>query len=111
DGQTWSVTLIWPAAGLWVVIWTITGMGAGLRPRTVNVEAIPGTAGPAWRPSCADVARWVPDRTLVLNRDAGPNLGANPAQYTFDDSTTPTGEVVDGLIGEGVNWVLTGCGP
>lgn len=107
-GLTWTAApILYDQADSWVLLWTVTGAGANVLPRAVFVQPLPPAGGPSWRPSLSDVAKYVPTRTLVLDR----SNGGNTPVRTFDESTTPTGRDVDALITDGCNWVQTATGP
>jgi hypothetical protein len=106
-GNSWQASLTYNAAGVWVLLWTVTGAGANVKPLPVFVSPGPAAGGPTWRPDLPAVAKYVPGRTLTINRVAA----TNEPQRTFDDTTRPTGQEVDGLITDAVAWVLTATGP
>lgn len=106
-GNNWSTEVAYPEPGTWILTWTVTGAGANVKPLLVFVETGPAAGGPLWRPGRDAVARYVPGRTLVLNRV----LGSNEMLQTFDSTTKPDGQTVDALITDAVAWVLTATGP
>lgn len=54
---------------------------------------------PTWTPTLAQVASYVPSRTLAVNDPTGTPLG------TFSAATRPTDTQVNGLIADAVAWV------
>lgn len=62
----------------------------------------PVAGGPTWAPGRTRVAIYVPSRTLSTTADTH--------QLTFDDSTRPTGAMVDQLIADAVQWVQVATG-
>lgn len=108
DGnRTWFATLLYDMAGAWILLWTVTGGGANVKPLLVFVSPNPSAGGPTWRPDLRAVAKYVPGRSLVLNRATG----SNELQSTFDGTTTPSDQQVNSLITDAVAWVLTLTGP
>ncbi len=106
-GHTWTTPITYDLADGWVLLWTVTGMGAGVRPYAVFVTALPVPGGPSWRPDLSKVASYIPNRTLAR----GTINGSNVAVLTFDNTTKPPGPTVDALLTDGIAWVLTATGP
>lgn len=110
DGNrgAWVTTapVTYTAPNRWLLIWNVTGTGAGEAVQRVYVSAVPGAGLPLWAPDRFKVADYVPGRTLI----ALPN-GSNPARLTFDDSTRPSGVQVDRLIADATAWITTETGP
>src|SRR5689334_15543430 len=65
---------------------------------------------PSWRPSLAQVAAYVPHRTLVRS-DASTQESDDTYQFTFDQTTIPTDDQVQSLIGDGCAWVSARVSP
>lgn len=62
------------------------------------------TDTPGWTPSLAQVAAYVPHRTLV--RDTASTISSQDTYlFTFDDTTTPSGDQVTQLITDACAWV------
>lgn len=100
SGHTWSTVVTYSQIGVWHLAWTITGTGAGVRTLSTVVDAPYALA--AWAPERVTVADYVPGRTLARP--------SSTAKLTFDDTTVPTGDMVDRLIGAAVAWVLAPIG-
>lgn len=103
-GHTWETNdeLTYDKPRRWLLLWTVTGTGGGAQPQSVWVVDNPGTGGAEWTPDRAQVADYVPGRTLANDLTG--------ARLTFDDNTTPTGQMVDRMIGEAVSWVTVKTG-
>lgn len=89
--------------GRWVLVWTVTGTGAGAE--TVEVYAVktPLSEGfPDWTPGRSRVANYVPLRTLPRDVETLEN--------TFNSETLPTGVQVDRLIADAVSRILARTG-
>lgn len=107
-GLTWTGDpILYDQAESWVLLWTVTGAGANVLPRAVFVQPLPAPGGPVWRPSLHDVAKYVPTRTLVIDR----STGGNSPTLTFDSTTTPSDRQVDSLITDACNWIQSATGP
>lgn len=65
---------------------------------------------PAWAPSLAQVAGYVPHRTLV-RADASIVASQDTYQFTFDQTTIPTADQVTQLIGDGCTWMTAIVAP
>lgn len=63
-------------------------------------------SNPSWAPSLAQVAAYVPTRTL----DLVSNPGAETYQGTFNTNTTPTDVIVNNLIADACAWVQARAG-
>ncbi len=104
--QTWTSDdpVVYSAAGRWVLTWTVTGTGEGVEALEVYVVASPTAGGPTWTPGRSKVAAYVPHRTLARSVTSTTE-SQDTYQYTFDQSTTPTGVQTDALIADAVAWV------
>lgn len=61
---------------------------------------------PGWAPTVQQVADYVPHRTLT--RSVSSTTASQDAyQFSFDESTVPTGDVVQRLIADGVAWIAS----
>ena len=106
-GNTWTATAVYPAAGRWVAVWTVTGTGAGITEEEIWVSQVASPAAlVAWRPELWQVAAYVPRRTLVGAVD-----GYGQALWTFDSTTTPPSHVVQLLITDACAWVAAKVDP
>jgi hypothetical protein len=107
DRITWTAPpILYNQADTWSLLWAVTGAGANVLPRSVFVQPLPPVGGPSWRPSPADVGKYVPSRTLVVDRATATNI----IHATFDAATQPTGMQVESLITDAVGWVTLRVG-
>lgn len=110
--QTWTSVdpVTYTAPGRWVLTWAVTGTGEGAEDVEVFVVASPTAGGPTWTPGRSRVANYVPHRTLA--RDLSTTAGSQDVyQWTFDNTTTPTGVQTDALIVDAVAWVSARVSP
>lgn len=102
--QRWTCDqLTLDQAGWWTLTWTVTGTGAGEETQRILVADAPAAGLAPWTPTRAQVADHIPGRTVSQT---------TPTEHlsTFTDDTRPTGEQVDRLITEAVQWVWVKTG-
>lgn len=105
NGATWTTTPVtYNQPGRWLLIWTVTGEGAGSETQVVYVVVSPTAGGPTWLPGRSRVANYVPQRTLARNPASYTQAG-DTYSFTFDSTTKPLGVQVDRLIADGAAWV------
>lgn len=104
SGATWTAVVHYTQPGVWYRAWVVTGVGAGIRTSTIEVD--PPYALPTWAPDRMRVADYIPRRTLRTG--AGQ---PSAAALTFTDETRPTGSEVDRLIVDACAWVTVVTGP
>ncbi len=104
--QRWDATdpLEYDQATRWVLHWDVTGTGEGEEDFEVWVVPSPSVGGPAWTPSRSKVATYVPHRTLARSLSST-TASQDQHQFTFDNTTTPTGGQADALIVDAVAWI------
>jgi hypothetical protein len=83
------------ADGDWVAVWKVTGTGEGTQAKVYNVRELPTASNtrPTWAPALADVADYIPTRTLDTSTP-----GSTTQLGTFTGATTPTDEQVQRLV-------------
>jgi hypothetical protein len=115
DGSTASGTVTGPTVrnyataftvmmpGDYVVVWTVTGTGAGITPQVINVNRLPIAEGrPDWSPFLSDVADHVPTRTVDMTVP-----GSDLLLMTFNANTQPNGDSVQRIIDGAVSGILS----
>lgn len=105
--QRWTADspVVYDQPGTWVLRWVVApGTGEGAEDFEVFVAPLPTAGGPTWLPGISRVAAYVPHRTLVRSVDSSTE-SADTYQFTFDDTTIPTGGTVARLISDGAAWV------
>lgn len=104
--QRWDATnpLEYDLATRWVLHWDVQGTGEGEEDFEVWVVPSPAVGGPTWTPSRSKTATYVPHRTLARSV-ASTTASQDQHQFTFDNSTTPSGTQADALIVDAVAWV------
>lgn len=106
NGDEWVAQFVPTVPGTYVAVWTVEGTGAGVETGTYYARPTPVPADntPTWLPSLADVAKYVPQRTLARNPATFQEAG-DSYLLTFDDTTRPTDAMVQRLIVDGAAWV------
>lgn len=93
DGQ--AATSVEHSSGDWLVIWKVTGTGAGVSPKIYPVTPLPSQHGwVAWSPFLSEVADYVPWTTLSMSIP-----GADTFYGTWRSDTYPTDEQASRIIG------------
>ncbi|WP_433730997.1 hypothetical protein ACQP2Y_21555 [Actinoplanes sp. CA-051413] len=106
--QVWTADspVVYDQAGRWVLHYEVTGTGEGAEDLEVFVVPSPVAGGPTWTPGRSRVANYVPHRTLARSTAS---IVDSQDEYalTFDQTTRPSGLMVDRLIADGVAWVTS----
>lgn len=95
----------YPAGGWWVRSWQVTGVGASEPDERFFVAPNPTAGGPMWSPTREQVADYIPERTVEIDR-----LSSGQPVLTFTADTRPSARQVDRQIIGAVGWITTACG-
>lgn len=94
------------AAGDWLAVWTVAGVGASVTPKIYSVSPLPGTSTRvSWSPFLSDVADHVPFLTIDQRTP-----GSQTYLGTFTGWTSPTDEVAQRHIDQAASVVGAGFG-
>ncbi|MET9138903.1 hypothetical protein [Streptomyces parvulus] len=109
DGALWTAPVVYTAAGLWRLSWTVTGTGAGVEHEIVSVAPAPPVAGTgrvyATTTQLAEyLGAAVPLDAVRLLTDASRALddALKTARYCVDDDGVPTEPAVAAAFAEAV---------
>ncbi|WP_327671826.1 MULTISPECIES: hypothetical protein [unclassified Streptomyces] len=109
-GKTWSTTLAYTLAGVWLLRWSVSGMGASVENQQVSVAPTPGAGGGGRvYATTTQFAEYLdaapPVEAARLLREASRLLDADfllAAFYDTDDDGMPTDPVVAAAFTEAV---------
>ncbi|MFF8679492.1 hypothetical protein ACF07F_16435 [Streptomyces sp. NPDC015237] len=109
DGALWTAPVVYTAAGLWRLSWTVTGTGAGVEHEIVSVAPAPPVTGTgrvyATTTQLAEyLGAAVPLDAVRLLTDASRALddALKTARYCVDDDGMPTEAAVQAAFAEAV---------
>lgn len=107
DTDQWTAQ--WPAAdpGDYVVVWSVSGTGAGTQAKVFNVRALPSPSDtrPAWSPFLSEVADYISRLTVDMVTP-----GSQVQFGTFNGNTSPTDEQAHRLLDSAVISVVSRLG-
>lgn len=109
DGAVWTAPVVYMAAGLWRLSWTVTGTGAGVEHEVVSVAPAPAvTVTGRVYATTTQLAEYlgaaVPVDAVRLLTDASRALddALKTARYCVDDDSLPTEPAVTAAFAEAV---------